>query len=45
MAIRKSLISNSGGFGIFVNYQGTINSDVETANTFKDNAQAKLLKE
>jgi len=45
MTIRKSLIANSGGYGIFVNYQGTINADVETANTFKDNAQAKLLKE
>lgn len=45
MTIRKSVISNSGGYGIFVNYQGTINADVETANTFKDNAQAKLLKE
>jgi len=45
MAIRKSVISNSGGYGIFVNYQGTINADVETVNTFKDNAQAKLLKE
>ncbi|WP_342088578.1 PKD domain-containing protein [Dyadobacter sp. OTU695] len=45
MAIRKSVISNSGGYGIFVNYQGTVNADVETVNTFKDNAQAKLLKE
>ncbi|MDR6803483.1 hypothetical protein J2Y45_000753 [Dyadobacter sp. BE34] len=45
MAIRKSVISNSGGYGIFVNYQGTINGDVETVNTFRDNAQAKLLKE
>ncbi|SEJ31259.1 Right handed beta helix region [Dyadobacter sp. SG02] len=45
MTIRKSVISNSGGYGIFVNYQGTINGDVETVNTFKDNAQAKLLKE
>ncbi|MCF0071877.1 PKD domain-containing protein [Dyadobacter sp. CY261] len=45
MAIRKSVISNSGGYGIFVNYQATINADVETVNTFKDNAQAKLLKE
>ncbi|GGM76757.1 hypothetical protein GCM10010967_05460 [Dyadobacter beijingensis] len=45
MTIRKSVISNSGGYGIFVNYQATINADVETANTFKDNAQAKLLKE
>lgn len=45
MTIRKSVISNSGGYGIFVNYQGTVNADVETVNTFKDNAQAKLLKE
>lgn len=45
MQIRKSVISNSGGYGIFVNYQATINDDAETANTFKDNAQAKLLKE
>lgn len=45
MAIRKSVISNSGGYGIFVNYQATVNDDVETVNTFKDNAQAKLLKE
>ncbi|ACT95726.1 right-handed parallel beta-helix repeat-containing protein [Dyadobacter fermentans] len=45
MTIRKSVISNSGGYGIFVNYQATVNDDVETVNTFKDNAQAKLLKE
>ena len=45
MTIRKAVISNSGGYGIFVNYQGTVNADVETVNTFKDNAQAKLLKE
>lgn len=45
MTIRKSVIANSGGYGIFVNYQGTVNGDVETVNTFKDNAQAKLLKE
>ncbi|WP_353722015.1 right-handed parallel beta-helix repeat-containing protein [Dyadobacter sp. 676] len=45
MTVRKSVISNSGGYGIFVNYQGTINADVETVNTFKDNAQGKLLKE
>lgn len=45
MTIRKSVISNSGGYGIFVNYQATVNADVETVNTFKDNAQAKLLKE
>lgn len=45
MTIRKSVISASGGYGIFVNYQATINADVETVNTFKDNAQAKLLKE
>jgi hypothetical protein len=45
MTIRKSVISNSGGYGIFVNYQATVNADIETVNTFKDNAQAKLLKE
>ncbi|MGV3604238.1 MAG: right-handed parallel beta-helix repeat-containing protein [Dyadobacter fermentans] len=45
MTIRKSVISNSGGYGIFVNYQATVNDDVETVNTFKDNVQAKLLKE
>ncbi|TLV00708.1 PKD domain-containing protein [Dyadobacter luticola] len=45
MQIKNSKISGSGGYGIYVNYQATINGDVETANTFTDNAEGKILKE
>jgi hypothetical protein len=45
MQIRNSKISGSGGYGLYVNYQASINDDFETANTFEDNVQGKLLKE
>ena len=45
MDIRKSKIAGSGGYGLYVNYQAVINDDIETANTFADNVQGKLLKE
>ncbi|MCE7065301.1 right-handed parallel beta-helix repeat-containing protein [Dyadobacter sp. CY326] len=45
MQIKNSKISGSGGYGIFVNYQASVNEDIETVNTFTDNAEGKLLKE
>ncbi|MEO6284766.1 MAG: right-handed parallel beta-helix repeat-containing protein [Dyadobacter sp.] len=43
--IKKSKISGSGGYGIYVNYQASVNEDIETVNTFEDNVQGKILKE
>ena len=43
--IKNSSISNSGGYGMFVNYQAQVNADVETINTFKDNPGGNFLKE
>jgi hypothetical protein len=45
LQIKNSKISGSGGYGIYVNYQASVNEDIETINTFADNAQGKLLKE
>lgn len=45
MQIKNSKVNNSGGYGIFVNYQASINDDVETVNTFTGNVDGKLLKE
>ena len=45
LSIKNSQINNSGGYGIYVNYQAKINGDVETSNTFTGNAQAKTLQE
>jgi hypothetical protein len=45
LQIKNSKISGSGGYGIYVNYQASVNDDIETANTFADNVQGKLLKE
>jgi PKD repeat protein len=45
MQIKNSKISGSGGYGIYVNYQASVNDDIETANTFADNVQGKILKE
>jgi hypothetical protein len=45
MQIKNSKIAGSGGYGIYVNYQASVNEDIETANTFADNAEGKLLKE
>ncbi len=44
-SIRNSKINKSGGYGVFVNYQASINADFETANTFEGNQQANLLRE
>lgn len=43
--IKNSSIANSGGYGVFVNYQAKVNADIETINTFKDNPEDNLLKE
>lgn len=45
MDIKTSSISNSGGYGIFANYQAKVNADIETSNTFKDNSDGNFLKE
>jgi hypothetical protein len=45
MQIKNSKVNNSGGYGIFVNYQARINDDVETVNTFTGNVDGKLFKE
>lgn len=45
MQIKNSKISGSGGYGMYVNYQAIVNEDIETANTFADNAEGKVLKE
>ncbi len=45
LTIRNSTISNSGGYGLFVNYQAQINDDFETANQFESNVLQNLLKE
>ena len=45
MEIRNSRIAGSGGYGIYVNYQANVNEDIETANVFADNVEAKLLQE
>ncbi|KAA0991217.1 PKD domain-containing protein [Dyadobacter aurulentus] len=45
MEIRNSRIAGSGGYGIYVNYQAVVNEDIETANVYADNVEAKVLKE
>nr|WP_293834379.1 right-handed parallel beta-helix repeat-containing protein [uncultured Arsenicibacter sp.] len=43
--VKQSLISGSGGYGIFVAYGAKANADINTANTFNGNVQGSLLKE
>jgi hypothetical protein len=45
MSIKNSKIANSTGYGIFVNYQASVNDDIEIVNTFEGNAEGKLFKE
>ncbi|WP_031528585.1 PKD domain-containing protein [Dyadobacter crusticola] len=45
LEIRNSQVTGSGGYGVFINYQASVNEDIETANTFADNVEGKLLKE
>ncbi|MVM31436.1 right-handed parallel beta-helix repeat-containing protein [Spirosoma sp. HMF4905] len=43
MAIKNTRISGSGGYGLFVSYGSSVNTDVMTANTFESNAQTNVL--
>ena len=41
--MRNSAVTNSGGYGIHVNGNGQVNSDIETANTFTANASQPVI--
>ncbi|MEZ0606950.1 PKD domain-containing protein [Fibrella sp. WM1] len=43
MSITKTRISNSGGYGVFVSYGASANTDLNTANTFTSNASDNVL--
>lgn len=43
MAIKNTRISGSGGYGLFVSYGSSVNTDVMTSNTFESNAQTNVL--
>ncbi|CAG4990325.1 hypothetical protein DYBT9275_00504 [Dyadobacter sp. CECT 9275] len=45
MTIKNTQISNSGGYGVYVNYQASINTDAATVNTFEGNADQPILQE
>lgn len=43
MSIKNTRISGSGGYGVFVAYGASANTDLMTANTFEANAQTNVL--
>ena len=43
MSIQHTRISSSGGYGVFVSYGASANTDLMTANTFEANAQTNVL--
>ncbi|GAA4450008.1 hypothetical protein GCM10023189_09970 [Nibrella saemangeumensis] len=43
MTIKNTQISNSGGYGVFVSYGASVNTDVTTANSFAANAQTNVM--
>ncbi|GAB4035608.1 PKD domain-containing protein [Spirosoma gilvum] len=43
MSIKNTKISGSGGYGVFVSYGASANTDLNTANTFEANAQTNVL--
>jgi len=43
MTIRNTRISGSGGYGVFVSYGASANTDLMTVNTFETNAQTNVL--
>ncbi|GAB3942716.1 hypothetical protein GCM10028805_07700 [Spirosoma harenae] len=45
MLVRKTLISGSGGYGIYVGSGAELNADAATSNTFNQNAQANVERE
>jgi hypothetical protein len=40
--IKNALLGNSGGYGFYISYNSICNGDMETANTYKDNAQGSV---
>lgn len=45
MVIKNYTIANSGGYGVLVTYHTMVNADLESANTFSDNAQGATHRE
>ncbi|WP_461104440.1 right-handed parallel beta-helix repeat-containing protein [Spirosoma koreense] len=45
LSIKNTRISGSGGYGVFVAYGASANTDLTTANTFEANAQTNVLLE
>lgn len=43
MSIKNTRISGSGGYGVFVSYGASANTDLSTANTFEGNSQTNVL--
>jgi PKD repeat protein len=43
MTIKNTLISGSGGYGVFVGLGASANTDLSSANTFEANAQTNVL--
>ncbi|MFN8344103.1 MAG: PKD domain-containing protein [Spirosomataceae bacterium] len=43
MTIKNTIISGSGGYGVFVGYGASANADVTTANTFEKNQESNVL--
>lgn len=43
MSIKNTKISGSGGYGVFVSYGASANTDLNMANTFEANAQTNVL--
>ena len=43
MSIKNTRISGSGGYGVFVGYGASANTDITTANTFEANTQPDVL--
>ncbi len=43
MTIKKTRISGSGGYGVYVAYGASANTDLSTTNTFEGNAETNVL--
>jgi hypothetical protein len=43
MTIKNTRVSGSGGYGVFVGYGASANTDLTTANTFDANAQSNVM--
>ncbi|MGV3557205.1 PKD domain-containing protein [Larkinella arboricola] len=42
LTLKNTVVSKSGGYGVFVSYTGRLNDDASTANTFTANAQDNI---